>query len=165
VVAGVIPAVTIPRTDSASAVEGLTLFDKDTYSPITGYAGKCIDIPWSASVDGAQLQLWDCNDTNAQGWRFSAGTGVGPIYGLGKCMDVAWGSVENGAKIQLAYCNKGPAQDFVLSAAGDLVNPQSNKCVQVRDWNSDSGAALELWDCTGGANQKWSHKYPMRRLA
>ena len=80
-------------------------------------------------------------------------------------MDVAWGSRENGTKIQLANCNNGPAQQFVLSAAGDLVNPQANKCVQVRDWNSASGAALELWDCTGGANQKWSHIYPARRPA
>jgi streptogrisin C len=43
----------------------------------------------------------------------------------------------------------------VLTGAEDLVNPQSNKCVDVKDWNSDNGARLQQWDCTGGANQKW----------
>ncbi len=43
----------------------------------------------------------------------------------------------------------------VLTGAGDLINPQANKCVDVRDWNSANGAKLQLWDCAGTANQKW----------
>ena len=39
--------------------------------------------------------------------------------------------------------------------AGDLVNPQANKCVDIKDWNADDGARLQLWDCAGTANQKW----------
>jgi hypothetical protein len=70
-------------------------------------------------------------------------------------MDVAWGSRDNGAAIQIAWCNGTPAQQFVLSAAGDLVNPQSNKCVDVKDWNPNNHAVLVQWDCHGGANQKW----------
>jgi hypothetical protein len=43
----------------------------------------------------------------------------------------------------------------VLNRAGDLVNPQSNKCVDVKDRNTDNGAPLIQWDCNGGPNQKW----------
>ena len=70
-------------------------------------------------------------------------------------MDVAWGSTDNGAVIQIANCSGNPAQQFVLSAAGDLVNPQANKCVDVTDWNGNAGARLQLWECDGAANQKW----------
>ena len=70
-------------------------------------------------------------------------------------MDVAWGSRDNGAVIQLAGCSGNPAQQFVLTGAGDLVNPQSNKCVDVSGWSSANGARLIQWDCHGGANQKW----------
>ena len=52
-------------------------------------------------------------------------------------MDVAWGSTANGAAIQIANCSGNPAQQFVLSAAGDLVNPQANKCVDIADWNGE----------------------------
>ena len=33
--------------------------------------------------------------------------------------------------IQIASCSGNPAQQFVLSGAGDLVNPQANKCVDI----------------------------------
>jgi beta-glucanase (GH16 family) len=31
-----------------------------------------------------------------------------------------------------------------------------NRCVDVKDWNSANGAALQLWDCAGTSNQKWT---------
>jgi streptogrisin C len=121
-------------------------------SRIIGYADKCIDVPNSSPGDGVQLQIWDCNGTNAQNWTFP---GDGTIRAFGYCMDVAWGSTANGAAIQLATCSGNPAQQFVLTGAGDLVNPQSNRCVDVSGWNSASGTKLVQWDCHGGANQKW----------
>nr|MDT0663237.1 ricin-type beta-trefoil lectin domain protein [Micromonospora sp. DSM 115978] len=120
--------------------------------PIIGYANKCIDVPNSNGVDGQFLQLWTCNGTGAQNWTFP---GDGTVRALGLCMDVAWGSTANGAVIQLARCSGNAAQQFVLSGAGDLVNPQANKCVDVGGWDSNDGARLLLWECHGGANQKW----------
>ncbi|NUT94558.1 MAG: RICIN domain-containing protein, partial [Saccharothrix sp.] len=120
-------------------------------SRIIGWQDKCIDVPNSNAVDGQRLQLWDCNGTNAQNWTFP---GDGTIRAFGLCMDVAWGSRDNGAAIQLATCSGNPAQQFVLSAAGDLVNPQANKCVDVTSWGG-TGTPLQQWECTGGANQKW----------
>ncbi|ATB28517.1 ricin-type beta-trefoil lectin domain protein [Melittangium boletus] len=113
---------------------------------------KCIDIPNSNTNDGTQLQMWDCNGTGAQNWTWYSD---GSLRALGKCMDVAWGSVDAGAIIQIATCSGNPAQKFVLSGAGDLVNPQSNKCVDIVDHNTNSGAKLIQWHCTGSANQKW----------
>lgn len=119
---------------------------------VSNFNGKCIDVPNSNAVDGAPLQMWDCNGTNAQKWTFYSD---GTVRAFGLCMDVAWGSTDNGAVIQLAYCNGTGAQKFVLSGAGDLVNIQANKCVDIKDWNSASGARLQTWDCSGGSNQKW----------
>ncbi len=120
-------------------------------SRLIGWQNKCIDVPGANGADGQHLQLYDCNGTGAQNWTFP---GDGTIRDYGLCMDVAWGSTANGAAIQLAYCSGNPAQQFVLTGAGDLVNPQANKCVDVTAWGG-TGTPLELWDCTGGANQKW----------
>ena len=57
--------------------------------------------------------------------------------------------------LQIVTCSTNPAQQFVLSAAGDLVNPQANKCIDIKDWNGNDGAQLQLWDCAGTQNQKW----------
>ncbi|GLY43405.1 hypothetical protein Amsp01_094280 [Amycolatopsis sp. NBRC 101858] len=119
---------------------------------ISDWNGKCIDVPKRNFADGVQLQTFFCNSTVAQDWTFTGDTLRVPNN---MCMDVAWGSRDRGAAIQIATCSGNPAQQFVLTAAGDLVNPQSGKCVDIKAWNGDDRAPLILWDCTGGANQKW----------
>jgi streptogrisin C len=123
-----------------------------TSAVLSNWNNKCIDVPNSNFSDGVPLQMYGCNGTGAQKWTFVNGT---LQTSNGKCMDVAWGSTASGAVIQIVGCNGNPAQQFVLSAAGDLVNPQANKCIDIKDWNGNDGAALQLWDCAGTANQKW----------
>jgi predicted chitinase len=36
------------------------------------------------------------------------------------------------------------------------VNPAANKCLDVRENNSANGTRLQIWSCTGAANQKWN---------
>ncbi|MBL0695639.1 ricin-type beta-trefoil lectin domain protein [Comamonas sp. JC664] len=116
--------------------------------------GKCIDVPNSNFSDGVQLQMWNCNGTNAQRWSFVNGT----LQAGGKCMDVAWGSTANGAAIQLANCSGNRAQQFVLSGAGDLVSVLANKCVDIANHNSNDGARLVIYECSGNSNQKWDYR-------
>src|SRR5205085_205553 len=33
-------------------------------------SNKCIDVNGATSADGAQVQLWTCNNTAAQAWKF-----------------------------------------------------------------------------------------------
>jgi beta-glucanase (GH16 family) len=115
--------------------------------------GRCIDIPGANPVDGARLQMYDCNGTAAQQWTANSD---GTMRAMGKCMDPAGGALANGTPIQLVTCNGNPVQRFTLSAAGDLVNVSANRCVDVKDRNTANGAQLQLWDCTGGSNQKWT---------
>ncbi|MEV1076503.1 family 16 glycosylhydrolase [Micromonospora parva] len=116
-------------------------------------SGRCIDIPGANPVEGAKLQIWDCNTTAAQSWTFASD---GTIRAMGKCMDPAWAGTANGTEVNLVSCNGNSAQRFTLNAAGDLVNLNANKCVDVREANPNNGGKLHLWDCLGAANQKWS---------
>jgi len=115
--------------------------------------GRCIDIPGANPADGTRLQMYDCNQTVAQQWTANSD---GTFRAMGKCMDPAGGALTNGTPIQLVTCNGNPVQRFTLSSAGDLVNVSANKCVDIDAWNPDNGARLILWDCHGGANQKWT---------
>jgi Ricin-type beta-trefoil lectin domain len=119
---------------------------------IRGLAGKCVDIAGAKSVNGATIQLYTCNGTNAQRWSRSAD---GTIRALGKCLDVSHGSTANGARVQLWRCNGSGAQRWRYQS-GRLVNPRANKCLEVRKNNSANGTPLQLWSCTGAANQKWT---------
>ncbi|MDJ0343352.1 ricin-type beta-trefoil lectin domain protein [Streptomyces sp. H10-C2] len=115
-------------------------------------SGRCIDVTGGKGADGAPLQIRDCSGVDTQHWDFRTD---GSVRSMGLCMDVAWGSRTDGAVIQLAVCSGNPAQRFYLSSAGDLVNPQADKCVDVVNNGTASGTKLQLWTCAGTANQKW----------
>jgi len=120
--------------------------------PITGIAGKCVDVAAAGTANGTAIQLYTCNGTAAQNW--TVGTD-GTLRALGKCADVTSGSTANGAKIQLWDCNGTGAQVWQAQSNGTLRNPQSNKCLDATDNSSADGTRLQIWDCFGGANQVW----------
>ncbi|MET8506364.1 RICIN domain-containing protein [Streptomyces sp. NPDC004787] len=54
-----------------------------------------------------------------------------------------------------------PAQAAHVSDFTYTLSPKHapGKCLEVADWRRDAGAPVRLWDCTGGANQKWMKFY------
>ncbi|MFD6277037.1 ricin-type beta-trefoil lectin domain protein [Streptomyces sp. NPDC060209] len=121
--------------------------------PITGLAGKCVDVAGGAVANGTAVQLYDCNGTAAQQWSVGAD---GTIRALGKCLDVASGGTADGTPVQLWDCNGSAAQEWATPAARDIVNPQADKCLDVSGGNSANATRLQIWTCTGTAQQKWT---------
>ena len=120
---------------------------------ITGLGGKCVDVASASTANGAAVQLWSCNGTNAQTWTVASDS---TLRALGKCADIASGSTANGAKVQLWDCNGSGAQVWQAQSNGTLRNPQSNKCLDASDNSSADGTRLQIWDCFAGANQRWT---------
>ncbi|WP_329140486.1 ricin-type beta-trefoil lectin domain protein [Streptomyces sp. NBC_00670] len=132
-------------TETVISAPGTTLYSHASH--------RCIEMVGHKGADGSPLEIWDCGKADWQKWDFRSD---GTIRSMGLCMDVAWGSRENGAVIQLAVCSGNPAQQFRLNSSNDLVNPQADKCVDVKDQATGNGTRLQLWDCNGQDNQKWS---------
>ncbi|KUJ38676.1 family 16 glycosylhydrolase [Streptomyces sp. NPDC093228] len=124
-----------------------------TGSPITGLAGKCVDVAGANPANGTAVQLYDCNGTAAQNWTVGSD---GTVRALGKCLDVVGNGTADGSKVQLWDCTGGPNQKWTVTGARDIVNPQANKCLDVTDNDSTNGTRLQIWSCSGGANQKWT---------
>ncbi|MBW6439747.1 ricin-type beta-trefoil lectin domain protein [Actinoplanes hulinensis] len=145
------------HTDNVTGDNNCTPGSTDNPQPTgvriaSNWNNKCIDVSNGNFNPGQRLQVWDCADTVNQRFEFTGGTLRAQNN---TCMDVAGAGTADGTPIQLATCNGNSAQQFVLNAAGDLVNPMSNKCVDIAAWNPNNAAPLHLWTCVGGANQKW----------
>ncbi|WP_433617902.1 polysaccharide lyase family 7 protein [Dactylosporangium sp. CA-139114] len=134
-------------------VLGVTAATAATAGPIVGLGGKCVDVAAASSANGAAIQLYDCNGTNAQSW--TVGTGDNTVRALGKCLDVTAASTANGAKIQLYDCNGTAAQQWTANGSA-LVNTGSGKCLDATDQSSANGTRLQIWTCAGSANQAWT---------
>jgi glucosylceramidase len=145
---------TLPaRTTATFTWSGTQSGGGGSTGPVTGLAGKCVDVAGANPANGTAVQLYTCNGTNAQQW--TRGTD-GTLRALGKCLDIAGPSTADGAQTHLWDCHGGASQQWTPTAAGDLTSVYAGKCLDVTGNTSADGTRLQIWTCTGGANQKWA---------
>jgi type 1 glutamine amidotransferase len=120
--------------------------------PITGIAGKCVDVAASGTADGTKVQLRTCDRSEAQTWTRNGTT----ERALGKCLDVSGGGTADDTRVQLWTCNGTGAQDWTPQADGSLVNPRSSKCLTPQAGATEDGTQLVIFDCDGSASQNWT---------
>jgi predicted chitinase len=119
---------------------------------ITGYEGLCLDDRSASTAEFNPIQVYTCNGTNAQQWTVESNN---TLEVLGMCLDVDAAGTTDGTTVDLYTCNGTGAQTWEPGANGSLVNPNSGKCLDDTGWGG-SGTQVQIWDCTGGANQSWT---------
>ena len=119
---------------------------------ITGYQGLCLDDRGALTTDYNPIQVYTCNNSNAQQWTVESN---GTLQVLGKCLDVNGGTTTNGTVVDLYDCNGTAAQTWTPQPNGSLVNPQSGKCL-TDTGSGGSGTQASIYDCNGQTNQRWT---------
>ena len=153
---------------------GGTLPSSGTLTSIRTKCGgryQCVDISAASYADGANAQIWDCVNGNAQMYAFVfAGFEDGLPYWVirnnatGKVLDAAIGtgidSGNNGANIQQWAYHGGDNQKWTLQMAGDgyfyirsKLDP--NLVLDLLYGSTDNGTNLQLCNYYGSDNQQW----------
>ncbi|MBM9507811.1 SGNH/GDSL hydrolase family protein [Actinacidiphila acididurans] len=118
----------------------------------SGIAGKCLDDALSSTANGNPVQLWGCDNTDAQWWTLHTD---GTLRVFGKCVDAAAAGTANGTKVQLYDCNGTVAQVW-QPYNGGYRNPNSGRCLDDPGSSTADGTQLQLYDCNGTNAQKWT---------
>ena len=153
---------------------GGTLPSSGTLTSIRTKCGgryQCVDISAASYADGANAQIWDCVNGNAQMYAFVfAGFEDGLPYWVirnnatGKVLDAAIGTGidggNNGANIQQWAYHGGDNQKWTLQMAGDgyfyirsKLDP--NLVLDLLYGSTDNGTNLQLCNYYGSENQQW----------
>lgn len=131
---------------------------------ITSAANKKLvtDVTGASTANGARVQLYSSNNTNAQKYRFeSIGNGTYKIINAnsGKVLDVSSGSTANGAALQQYTSNNTVAQQWTVRNYGSgkiaLVSVNANKAVDIPGGNAVQQAQLQLYSPNGTVAQQW----------
>lgn len=127
-----------------------------------GNAKLVFDVPNASTSNGAKIQLYAANGTNAQRFRFrKIGNGTYGIANVnsGKVLDVYGGSTSNGAVLQQYGSNNTVAQQWTVRDYGSgkisLISVNANKAIDVPGANYASSVALQLYAPNGTAAQQW----------
>lgn len=143
----------------ASISIGRAVFINEKYN-------KSLDISGASNCDGANVQGYVWNSTNAQRFVLE-GTAIlnNGTYAI-KCaadssqvLDVASGSRNNGANIQVYKSNNTGAQKWNITRNGDgtyrVVNAQSGKALDVSGGVAQSGRNVQQYQRNSTKAQKW----------
>ncbi|HTJ66929.1 MAG TPA: ricin-type beta-trefoil lectin domain protein [Actinospica sp.] len=123
-----------------------------TTGQVTGYQGLCLDDRSASTANFNPVQVYTCNGTSAQQWTVTSGN---TLQVLGKCLDVDAAGTANGTTVDLYDCNGTAAQTWVPQSNGELLNPNSGKCLDDTGYGG-SGTQVQIWACADTANQQWS---------
>ena len=153
---------------------GGTLPSSGTLTSIRTKCGgryQCVDISAASYADGANAQIWDCVNGNAQMYAFVfVGFEDGVPYWVirnnatGKVLDAAIGTGidggNNGANIQQWAYHGGDNQKWTLQMAGDgyfyiRSKLDTNLVLDLLYGSTDNGTNIQLCSFHGGDNQQW----------
>ncbi|MGD0555192.1 MAG: glycoside hydrolase family 3 C-terminal domain-containing protein [Streptosporangiaceae bacterium] len=120
--------------------------------PITGYEGLCLDDRSASTADYNPIQVYTCNGTDAQQWTVESNN---TLEVLGMCLDVDGAGTTNGTTVDLYTCNGTGAQTWEPQSDGELINPNSGKCLDDTGYGG-SGTQVQIWTCDDTSNQQWT---------
>jgi hypothetical protein len=126
-------------------------------TPIIGVqSNRCVDA--SGSINGALVQLWDCDGQAKQSWTLTSARQL-QVYGT-KCLDASNQGASNGTAVIIWDCNAQANQQWNVNANGTITGVQSGLCVDANGAATGNGTKLVLWSCNGGGNQQWRQSPP-----
>jgi hypothetical protein len=131
-------------------------------SPLTikGIASKCLDNYHNKPVNANKIQLYHCNNTNAQKWTVEANGTIQNANGY--CLDVAGGtSATAKSYVHLYTCTGSASQQWIVTyTTHTIVNRHTNLCLDDQWAKTADGNPIWLFQCNRSAAQKWSVNKP-----
>lgn len=120
-------------------------FNDDNY--IRDYSGsimirdKCVDVNAAKTDNGTKVQIYDCNDTDAQKFEYSTNDYlIRSKLNRNKCLDF------NGTKIHLYDCHGQSNQKFIYNP--EIMNfKQDDKCIDLNRDDDTNGIEFGLITC------------------
>ncbi|MFG2873158.1 ricin-type beta-trefoil lectin domain protein, partial [Streptomyces sp. NPDC048338] len=138
-------------------------------TPYVGLGQKCLDLKSGLPVAGQPIQLYGCNATAAQNFRFTPTPGqADPNLGTlavaeNWCFQPAANTA--GSAVQVQKCNGSAAQQLKRNTAGQLTHVASGLCVAVQGAANVSGTPIVLATCDGAsAAQLWAPQNDTRHI-
>lgn len=114
----------------------------------------CVDVKGNREANDQKVQLWDCNPTRGQSWRYQSHAFV---TFSNHCLDVLNEGQENGTLVQLFECTWRDAQKWDWTDQGKLLNRNSKLCLGYPLGITGREKQLRIYNCNREEARVWTH--------
>ncbi|WP_073951955.1 ricin-type beta-trefoil lectin domain protein [Streptomyces kebangsaanensis] len=140
-------------------------------TPYVGLADKCLDLASGLAKAGQPIQLYSCNSTVAQSWRFTPTPGTTQSDRDRGTLDVHedWcvqpAANTAGSAVQVQKCDGSAGQELKRNTSGQLTHIASGLCLAVKDANSANSTPIVLATCDSTKSaQVWAPQNDTRHI-
>lgn len=127
--------------------------------------GRCLEaVDKQVQVDGARVQLGQCDGQPNQVWRLERSALINQANG--RCLDVHGPDVGlDGARLQTSRCQGSPNQQW-RQEQGQLISQADGRCLEAFGAERERGMAhVQTWACQGTERQRWAFSPAQARQA
>ena len=128
-----------------------------------------LDIAGASTKNGANVQQYEANGTEAQQWiiqKYEDGYCIASKLS-GQYLDIAGGKTANGTNVQMYDGNGGSAQIFYIEETQIINNSvyeirpkaDTNKSFDIPNATQEENTQIQIWDSNGLVQQKFDIKY------
>lgn len=151
-------------TTTAPKAKATQLIKNGTYEIAPNYAANMrLDVSGASKENGANVQIYKANGTNAQKWKFKhLGNDYYTITSVasGKALDVKGGNSKAGTNVQQWNSNGSNAQIWKVKKADNssyYLCPKVNEkvCLDVYKGGKTNNTNVTTWTNNNAYNQKW----------
>ncbi|MFJ8602615.1 ricin-type beta-trefoil lectin domain protein [Streptomyces shenzhenensis] len=130
-------------------------------TPYVGLADKCLDLKSGEPAAAQPVQLYSCNGSSAQNWRFTptpkqSDSDRGVLTAFDDwCVQPTANTA--GSALGVQKCDGTAVQELKRNASGQLTHIASDLCLAVKDAGSADSTAVVLASCDATkSEQRWS---------
>ncbi|EOQ99171.1 Endo-1,4-beta-xylanase A [Wallemia ichthyophaga EXF-994] len=122
-----------------------------------GNMSKCVDVAGAEFSNGTPVQIYDCNDTEAQKFVFTEGETKVKVANHDYCLD-AGSDPASGTMAKIWQCYEDlDAQSFYYTDDYRMAVLGEGLCLDLTDGMMANGTVLQTWYCTdNNTNQIWN---------
>ncbi|SDT78621.1 Ricin-type beta-trefoil lectin domain-containing protein [Streptomyces sp. TLI_053] len=146
--AGAVP----PSSGAPSAVTAGDLPGPFVQGAFVGYLDKCLTVRNDSVARFLLALYYPCRGAADQVVKVAVG---GTLQHRGYCMMPEPGRWRRETPVVFSQCLGTLEEQWEFRADGTIRNPWTDLCLDVPRATGRDGVQLILWDCVGGANQRW----------
>jgi len=120
---------------------------------------KCMDIVGGKAVQGASVQIWNCNGNENQQFIWCSDGRIVSRINDNMCLDVPGGDPSQSANLQIWPCNRADGQYWMYDGNDMSIFPYKTgekMCMDLDGAKTDPGTMINVYGCSPGAGgEKW----------
>jgi len=120
---------------------------------------KCLDIAGGKIVNGAEVQIWDCNGLPNQHFIWCGDNRIVSATNTDMCLDIPGGVPGYATYLQMWECNGRESQKWGYDSKTWSIFPTQEgekMCVDLDSGRTQAGTRVNLFNCQVGTGEAWA---------